>query len=292
MSKYKSGLDYFSFDIDFFNDEKIEFISAKFGIKGEIIIIKLLCKIYRNGYYLKWGEDECLLFSRKIGEGITVELINEVIKELFKRDFLNQDMFEKYQILTSRGIQKRYLEATKRRKEVVLYKEYFCLNNQNVNIISQNVNIIPLNVDILPQSKVKESKVKESIKEVVNQPFQETQKKKAKPNNIEYDFEAQCWYGLDDDILEAWGKKFPMLNIALELQDKLRGKFRLKPKYYQKLINTKYQGNFAIFIFDWLVGSKRFYLQDHPEYEQSIGRNVNHIKNVIKNLKVIKDRRS
>jgi hypothetical protein len=31
MSKYKSGLDYFSFDIDFFNDEKIEFVSAKFG---------------------------------------------------------------------------------------------------------------------------------------------------------------------------------------------------------------------------------------------------------------------
>ena len=172
MSKYKSGLDYFSFDVDFFTDEKIEFISAKFGIKGEIIIVKLLCKIYRNGYYLKWGEDECLLFSKKVGEGITVDLINETIKEALKRDFFSQDMFKKYQILTSQGIQKRYIEAIKRRKDVPINKEYFLLKNHNVNIIPQNVNIVPqdvditaLNADIQKQSIVKYSKVKESIVE-------------------------------------------------------------------------------------------------------------------------------
>jgi len=156
----KEGLDYFSFDVNFFTDEKIEFISARFGIQGEIITIKLLCKIYRNGYYLKWGEDECLLFSRSVGEGITVELIDDVLRELLKRNFLDRKIFEKHKILTSRGIQKRYLNATKRRKEVTIFKEYLLLNNKNVNNISQNVCIVPLNVNIHPQSKVKQSKEK------------------------------------------------------------------------------------------------------------------------------------
>jgi len=168
MSKYKSGLDYFSFDIDFFNDQKVEFVSAKYGIEGEIITIKLLCKIYRDGYYLNWGEDECLLFSKKVGENISSDLVKNVINELLKRDFFNQDLYKKFSILTSKGIQKRYLEASKRRKEVIFHKEYYLLNNLNIDILPDNVNIIPLNVDInpqnvdiIPQSKVKESKVKE-----------------------------------------------------------------------------------------------------------------------------------
>ena len=49
----KTGLDYFPFDIDFFDDEKIMAISGEFGIKGEITTVKLLCAIYRNGYFIE-----------------------------------------------------------------------------------------------------------------------------------------------------------------------------------------------------------------------------------------------
>lgn len=162
MSKYKTGLDYFPFDIDFFSDQKIEFLSAKYGIKGEIIAIKLLCKIYRDGYYLNWGEDECLLFSKKAGDNISVELVDDVIKELLKRNFFDEKLYKKYQILTSKGIQERYLEATKRRKEVALFKEYYLLNHINADSKPENVYIIPLDVDISKQSKVKYSKEENS----------------------------------------------------------------------------------------------------------------------------------
>jgi len=176
MSKYKSGIDYFPFDIDFFHDEKIEFVAAKYGITGELITIKLLCKIYRSGYYLKWGDDECLLFSKKVGENISAELVKNVIDELLKRNFFNQIIYKKYSILTSTGIQKRFLEAAKRRKEVYFYKEYYLLNNhnvdnkqQNVYIVAKNVDIPNLetdfdqqNVDIQEQSRVEKRRVKES----------------------------------------------------------------------------------------------------------------------------------
>jgi hypothetical protein len=59
------------------------------------------------------------------------------------------------------------LEACARRKEVTIKSEYLLLCNtqnfKNVHILSENVNISPKNDDISKQSKVKESKVKESI---------------------------------------------------------------------------------------------------------------------------------
>ena len=73
--------------------------------------------------------------------------------------------------MTSKGIQKRYLEAVIRRKNVVMKNEYLLidvtLNYQNVSILRENVNINDENVDIFKQSKVKESKVKESKKHIV-----------------------------------------------------------------------------------------------------------------------------
>ena len=38
----EKGLKYYPFDVDFFNDEKIEAISGEFGIKGEIVAVRLV----------------------------------------------------------------------------------------------------------------------------------------------------------------------------------------------------------------------------------------------------------
>ena len=154
---HKSGLDYFSFDIDFFNDEKVEFVAAKYGNIGELVVIKLLCRVYRNGYFLKWGEDECLLFSKRSGDSVNQDLVDSVVIELLERDFFCKKTYKKYSILTSNGIQRRFLEATKRRKSVDVAKEYFIADTTGFN-----VNIISLDVDINLQRKVKETKGKES----------------------------------------------------------------------------------------------------------------------------------
>jgi hypothetical protein len=182
-------------------------------------------------------------------------------------------MFKKYQILTSRGIQKRYLEAIKRRKEVTIYKEYFCLNNHNVNIVPQNVNFISLNVDILPQSKVKESKVKKSkkFKEVQNKGYSDIKKaigetkksftnklnKEKKPaNDIEFDFELWSWHGIDDDIKDRWAKIFPNVEVEIEL-NKIREYLKKHPGH-EKIIEEKFHNNYSIYIFDWLARAEKY----------------------------------
>ncbi len=50
----KDGLDYFPLDVDVFEDEKIEAIAGEFGIKGELAVIKLLCAVYKKGYFIRW----------------------------------------------------------------------------------------------------------------------------------------------------------------------------------------------------------------------------------------------
>jgi hypothetical protein len=200
----KTGLDYFPFDVDFFNDDKIQLISAEHNIVGEIIIIKLLCKVYQNGYFYKCGEDEIKLLAHSLRNGTRSEQVLEIINSAVQRNIFNKELYEEYSILTSSGIQKRFIEATGRRKNVNILRTYWLLNDkpksQNVHILegtndpkisskmkpygthfdssdAQNVDTLHTScihfepecthdVDSLPQSKVKESKVK-SISKVI-----------------------------------------------------------------------------------------------------------------------------
>lgn len=150
----KQKLEYFSFDVDFFSDEKIEAISGEFGIKGEIVTVKLLCAIYRNGYFIEWSEMLKMKLLKNL-PGITKELLEQIIQRLVKWNFFNESLFNSDKILTSTGIQKRFEEATKRRKSTNT-SQYWLLNEVNVNINNSSSRI---NVNINSQSKVKESKV-------------------------------------------------------------------------------------------------------------------------------------
>ncbi|MEG2370662.1 MAG: DUF4373 domain-containing protein [Alistipes sp.] len=167
----KIGIDYFPFDVDFFQDDKIQLIEAEFGVKGGYIAIRLLCKIYREGYFYQWGADECLLFTKNMGvEGVSKSVVDEVVKGLVKRGFFNESVFNSFNILTSVGIQKRYFEITKRYKSIEIIKDYMLvdvLKLDNVNIITINVDINSKSACTNPQNKRKEKKKKE-IKENKN----------------------------------------------------------------------------------------------------------------------------
>jgi hypothetical protein len=173
----KTGIDYFPFDVDFFQDEKIQFVSARFGTKGEAITIRLLCKIYRNGYYTEWNDDTALLFAKSVGDGCQDSLVKDVVHELIKRGFFDRSIFDRFSILTSRGIQNRYFEAAKRYKNVGVIDDYLLVDVSemiNVSINSINVDINSINVDINPQKKrkrkeIEKEKEKKTFCEVLNE---------------------------------------------------------------------------------------------------------------------------
>lgn len=138
----KIGLKYFSFDVDFFSDEKIGAISGEFGIKGEITAVKLLCAIYRNGYFILWDEALKMNLLKNL-PGISLELLEKIVNRLVKWGFFEQDLFSTARVLSSKGIQKRYFDAIKRRKELSEYP-YLLIT---VDINDQNVGNNRFNVD-------------------------------------------------------------------------------------------------------------------------------------------------
>ena len=157
-----NGINYFPLNVHL--DDKFELIEAEFGLKGFAIVVKLFQKIYgQQGYYCEWTEDVALLLGKNVGLG--GDAVSEIVRAAIKRGIFDSELYDKYQILTSRGIQERYFEAVSRRKEVEVRKEYLLIKvdqiYKNVRILNENVNISSKNVNISEQKKVEESKVKE-----------------------------------------------------------------------------------------------------------------------------------
>ena len=156
----KTGLDYFPFDVDFFNDEKIEAISGEFGIKGEIVAIKLLAAIYRNGYFIEWSEMLQMKMLKTL-PSISKELLTEIVQRLVRWNFFDEGLFNSDNVLTSRGIQRRYFEAMKR-NSLSDSLPFLIVSAAETPI---NVTETTINAAKTPQSKEKESKVNISFLE-------------------------------------------------------------------------------------------------------------------------------
>ncbi len=157
----RAGVDYFPLDCVL--DDKFQLIEAEYGLKGFAVAVKLFQRIYGGeGYYCGFNDDVALLFSKRLGEGRNV--VSEIVLAAINRKIFDEKLYQKYRILTSCGIQKRYLEIVQRRKNVEMKKEYLLLPEDeipdNVNILTLNVDIKGLNVCSGTQSKVKESKGK------------------------------------------------------------------------------------------------------------------------------------
>ena len=243
----KTGLDYFPFDVDFFDDDKLQFVSARFGSKGENIAIKLLCKIYKeNGYYYNWGEDEALLFAKRVGGDIQHSLVNDIVHELIKRGFFDKGMFDTFKILTSNGIQKRYtqivqnskLKRPKIQSKFRVYSEESEKNSEEKNksgVYSEEIDKsseeIAKNSEESTQSKVNKSKEKK-IKESIGAPsdfFDKTiQERKSFFKTILKKYESEYGYEMMNEFYKYWTQVVNDDRMYFEVQNDFYPNIRLR----------------------------------------------------------------
>ena len=156
----KQGLDYFPMDVGFFTDVKIRKISRACGPQSTSILICLLCNIYKDeGYYILWDKDLPFVIADTVG--VSEGAVKEVLQKALQVCFFDNDLYNKYKILTSSGIQKRFLLATYQRKETTIIPEY--LIDCTINSINHANNSID-NADN-EQSKVKVNRKKTKPKE-------------------------------------------------------------------------------------------------------------------------------
>jgi len=187
----KEGLDYFPLDVNFDQDDKLVVPMAKFGISGYGIIVRLMSEIYKNSYFYRWGTKEQYVFANRVN--VDINLINEIIKECAEWGFFHKELFETYQILTSRGFQTRYIGASKRRKEITFIEEYTLVNLEEevkkvhfpITLVNVNGNTINVYINRDKASKVStESTQKE--KEIEKEREREKERKKLPRQRIAY----------------------------------------------------------------------------------------------------------
>ena len=127
------GINYFPVGVNFMEENAMEVIEAKYGIKGSAIVLKLMCKIYKEGYYIRWDEEQCLIFANKAGREVQAEEVQGIIEILFTKGILDRNSYQENGIQTSESIQKVWMEATKRRKRELSELPYLMVKPEKEN---------------------------------------------------------------------------------------------------------------------------------------------------------------
>jgi hypothetical protein len=141
----KQGIDYFPLDVQF--DDKSELYLIEKEAVGLAVMITLWQIIYQNeGYFINNSSDLHLLIKRRIN--VNINEINDCINAMLKRGILDACLYEKYGILTSKAIQKRYFDAAKRKKEVRVIRAFIVTNlDSYTNLINVDINNIDVDIN-------------------------------------------------------------------------------------------------------------------------------------------------
>lgn len=156
----KQGLDYFPFDTDFFMDEKIQLYYSQSNAEGIVILIKLWCKIYRNGFFIQWDENMAKVFAQYEG-GIKLTHLQSLIQLACRYGIFDTQLLHEHRILTSVAIQRRFFSASIKKKQLNINNDYLLVSPQDYGIRKGIISgITPVNSEITPQRKEEDNKGK------------------------------------------------------------------------------------------------------------------------------------
>lgn len=166
----KTGLSYFPMDVDLFQDIRIRKLIKYQSGKAITVYALLLCLIYQRGYYMRWDEELPFIISEQTG--FEEAYILEVIRSCMTLGLFSKKLYDDEQIITSKGIQERYLYICKLLKRRVSITEYLLIDEEKKLVTSQETGVISektpviseetaLNSVKMQQKKRKEKEIKE-----------------------------------------------------------------------------------------------------------------------------------
>jgi hypothetical protein len=166
----RDGFDYFPLDVDIMQDKAIRRAVSKFGSDAFAIYIYILCECYRDkGYYLVIDDD--FLFTASETLRITEKKIIDVLVYLESKHLFKTFDYGDYSILTSSGIQRRWLKVRqdlRRKSPINIIQEVWLLEEKPSDDVvsytqkSENYGENPQKSGVItektPQKKGKEKK--------------------------------------------------------------------------------------------------------------------------------------
>lgn len=196
MAMRYTGILYFPVEVNLPENIAMELVEARFGLKGVAVVLKLLCKIYKeNGYYLPWNPEQRALFSNKVGRDISEEEMQGIVDILVEKGFFDRELYGKQGVLTSAEIQEAWLDATKRRKRrepasLPFLMERFVTpekdtetasKEQNAGVLDKNACNSAENASNFQQSRVEQSRAEQSTTSMKEEDPAENRSKQGPP---------------------------------------------------------------------------------------------------------------
>lgn len=226
--KARHKLDYAGWSVDIFdNDTKIDKLLDAQGWVGFSIYFYLCQRAFgSDGYFYRWGFDDCASTARRMGCGVGSGTINEVVSYCFQIGLFDRRLFDRWGVLTSKGIQRSYWTVAKTRRDRSVFKELWLLDKSEC----ESIIFVPFNNDMSATNDhsqatnndmsatndivVEESRVEESrVGDVGLEPVNPTQ-----GSNIQIPLVDKTFYEVPIIKIEEWKEAFPAVNIENQLR--------------------------------------------------------------------------
>lgn len=178
----KQGIEFAGWSVDIFDgDTKIDKLLDAQGWIGFGIYFYLCQMAYKfDGYFYRWAYDDSASTARRMGGGVGSKTVEETVRYCLQIGLFDKWLFDRVGILTSKGIQRRFLAAIQGRRVKSVIADYWLLDDsesegldkcaKNDCLQTTNAHLQETNTDLQdtysPKSRVEESRVKESKEDI------------------------------------------------------------------------------------------------------------------------------
>jgi len=172
------GLDYFNIDVDIFDNPKIIKLIRRYGPLGFMSYITILTNVYKKGYFLEASIDDLahILLDRIGGKWVSgKQKLQEIILYIASIDLISEELL-KQNIISSKGIQKRFIVMTKNRKKEQDLSKYWLIEapkpktSKIVEVVADSFDALDEEYfNSLPKEEQKKIKRKEARKKKIKE---------------------------------------------------------------------------------------------------------------------------
>ena len=175
----KRGIDFAGWDSHIFDgDKKIDKLLDAQGWDGFAVYFYLCQRAYAtDGYFYRWSYDDAATTARRMAGGIRSETVKGAVGTCSRVGLFDKRLLDAEGILTSRGIQRRFVAAIQKRSYRTVDKRYWLLSEAETTAgkisflknfcpdvgesYAVNPHVLPEDGHVLPEDSPK-SKVKKS----------------------------------------------------------------------------------------------------------------------------------
>lgn len=127
--KPKQGLDYAGWATNIFDgDTKIDRLLDAQGWIGFSVYFYLCQMAYKfDGYFYRWSYADSASTARRMGGGVKSGTVEETVRYCLQIGLFDQRLFDEWNILTSRGIQRRFFAVIKDKRRRAVITDYWLL---------------------------------------------------------------------------------------------------------------------------------------------------------------------